>query len=134
MAWIGVDLDGTLAEYTGWDGPTKIGKPIPLMVQRVLSWLAAGKEVRIFTARVYPLGYIPQSYSPNWTPDSYETRIAKEAVESIRRWCLEHIGQYLPITCIKDYEMYELWDDRAVRVEKNTGYILAGTKWEEDHA
>ena len=49
--WIGVDLDGTLAEYHGWnDG--KIGEPIQLMVERVKRWLAEGKSVRIMTARV----------------------------------------------------------------------------------
>lgn len=26
--WIGVDLDGTLAEYTGWKGVEHIGEPI----------------------------------------------------------------------------------------------------------
>ena len=32
--WIGVDFDGTLATYNGWnDG--KLGEPIPLMVDRV---------------------------------------------------------------------------------------------------
>lgn len=43
--WIGVDLDGTLAEYHGWDDG-RIGAPIPKMVQRVKQWLAEGKEVR----------------------------------------------------------------------------------------
>jgi len=33
--WIGVDLDGTLAHYDGWKGPTHIGAPIHKMVQRV---------------------------------------------------------------------------------------------------
>ena len=48
--WIGVDLDGTLAEYHGWNG--SIGKPIAPMVDRVKRWLAEGVEVRIMTARV----------------------------------------------------------------------------------
>ncbi len=50
--WIGVDLDGTLAQYDGWKGPDNIGDPIPLMVGRVKEWLEAGHEVRVFTARV----------------------------------------------------------------------------------
>lgn len=49
-----MDLDGTLAEYHGWNGG--IGKPIPGMVRRVKAWLAEGLEVRIFTARVSPRG------------------------------------------------------------------------------
>src|SRR5690349_18780615 len=49
--WIGVDLDGTLAEYHGWKGVEHIGPPIPEMVARVKQWLAEGRDVRIFTAR-----------------------------------------------------------------------------------
>ena len=52
MVWIGVDLDGTLARYEQYEGPMSIGEPIPEMVDRVKAWLAAGREVRIFTARV----------------------------------------------------------------------------------
>lgn len=98
--WIGVDLDGTLAHYEGWTGGG-IGKPIPAMVERVKAWLAGGTEVRIFTARVaHPIA---------------GTHAAIEA------WCLEHIGEALPVTCQKDFSMIELWDDRAVRVVPNTG-------------
>lgn len=50
--WIAVDLDGTLAEYTTWQGVTHIGKPIPAMVDRIKMWLDEGIEVRIFTARM----------------------------------------------------------------------------------
>ena len=50
--WIGIDLDGTLAEYDGWKGVEHIGKPIPSMVERVKAWIIEGKDVRIFTARV----------------------------------------------------------------------------------
>ena len=32
-----------------------------------------------------------------------------------------YIGQELEVTHMKDYAMVELWDDRAVSVEKNTG-------------
>ena len=34
--WIGVDLDGTLAEYHGWNGGA-IGEPVPAMLARVVS-------------------------------------------------------------------------------------------------
>src|SRR5207344_2652938 len=50
--WIGVDLDGTLAYYDQWRGPEHIGEPVPAMLERVQRWLAEGKDVRIFTARV----------------------------------------------------------------------------------
>jgi hypothetical protein len=70
------------------------------MINRVKSWLAAGREVRIFTARCAG----PEDCKP-----------------AIEKFCLEYIGQVLPITNIKDFGLIELWDDRAVRVEENTG-------------
>jgi hypothetical protein len=107
--WIGVDLDGTLAKYAGWKGVDHIGEPIELMVNRVKGWLEAGKTVKIFTARV-------------WNDGSPERAVeAKQAEEHIRAWCLKHIGQELEVTNAKDYEMTELWDDRAVQVVSNTG-------------
>jgi hypothetical protein len=104
-----VDLDGTLAEYTEWQGPAHIGAPVEDMVTRVKEWLREGKLVKIFTARA--------SHD-----NSYESRsnaLVSEA--AIRTWCKEHIGVVLPITCVKDYAMVELWDDRAVQVVMNTG-------------
>lgn len=105
--WIGVDLDGTLAHYEGWKGVEHIGAPIPKMVERIKNWLADGVEVRIFTARI-------------WHPDptSVEAFDVKHFVE---QWCIEHLGQKLPVTCTKDFGMIELWDDRAVQVKINTG-------------
>jgi len=37
VQWIGVDLDGTLAEYNNWIDIEHIGKPIALMIERVKS-------------------------------------------------------------------------------------------------
>lgn len=107
--WIGVDLDGTLARYDGWKGAEHIGEPVPAMVERVCRWLETGQEVRIFTARVWSDG----------TPE--RSAEAKRAGEIVANWCFEHIGMVLPITCVKDFGMIELWDDRAVRVPANTG-------------
>jgi hypothetical protein len=103
--WIAVDLDGTLAYYDGWRGPEHIGEPIMPMVERVKAWLAEGIEVRIFTARV---------------SDEAGTR----AGFAIADWCEKHIGQVLPVTNVKDYGMVELWDDRAITVEQNTGRMI----------
>lgn len=107
--WIGVDLDGTLAVYDKFLGLHVIGHPIPLMVDRVKAWLKEGREVRIMTARVSQSIYRPR------TEDVFRTQIA------IEDWCELHIGQRLKVTCIKDFEMTELWDDRAVQVIPNTG-------------
>lgn len=106
---IGVDLDGTLARYEGWKGAAHIGAPIPRMLERVKGWLAEGKEVRIFTARVYHDGMSVRVH---------EASVARSAIAA---WCKEHIGLELRITNVKDYAMYELWDDRAVQVVPNTG-------------
>lgn len=129
--WIGVDLDGTLAEYDGWKGPSHIGKPIEPMVARVKEWLKEGKDVRIFTARVFPLGLIDKHevITPKFAItvfhehglQTHRVLTAYESVLAIRSWCAEHLNRILPITCIKDFSMYQLWDDRAVQVETNTG-------------
>jgi hypothetical protein len=103
--WIGVDLDGTLAHYEGWKGVTEIGAPIPAMVKRVRDWLDDGTEVRVFTARV----------STGRGQDPITARA------KIEEWCKTHIGVALPVTNIKDFNMVQLWDDRAVQVVPNTG-------------
>lgn len=108
--WIGVDLDGTLAVYHGWKGASHIGAPVPRMLERVKTWLAEGKDVRIFTARVYHGN------------SSVRVHEASVAYGAIKAWCKEHIGQEIPITNAKDYAMFELWDDRAVQVIPNTGF------------
>ena len=104
--WIGVDLDGTLAFYNGFVSPSHIGPPIPKMLERVKKWLEEGQEVRIFTARV---------------SDPEE---AKEAQLAIFKWCFKHLGRVLVVTCSKDYQMLELWDDRCVQVVPNTGEVV----------
>ena len=101
--WIGVDLDGTLAYSDGsWRGPHYIGAPIMPMVRRVREWLVSGIEVRIMTARVCDGD--PEGSRPY-----------------IENWCRKYLGQKLPVTNEKDYDMIELWDDRAVQVIPNTG-------------
>lgn len=50
----------------------------------------------------------------------------KGQVELIQAWCLEHIGTALRVTASKDFAMIQLWDDRAVAVEMNTGRVLGG--------
>lgn len=103
--WIAVDLDGTLAHYDGWKGADHIGAPIPAMLERVLAWLSDGRDVRIFTARVSD-------------PAGLEAIVA-----AIDAWCEKHVGQKMPVTNVKDFGMIELWDDRAVSVETNTGRL-----------
>jgi len=112
VGWIGVDLDGTLACRMVPYDPSKIGPPIFPMVLRVREWLADDKDVRIFTARVSGERERPT-----------EVKIARMA---IIKFCVEMFGKPLIITCTKNYDMIELWDDRAVAVQPDTG--LAG-RW-----
>lgn len=121
--WIAVDLDGTLAVYDGWKGAGHIGAPVPAMLERVKAWLAQGREVRIFTARVYfppePVGVDRKSAEmADHLIRKFDATLARESIEL---WCDEHLGQRLQITNTKDYGMIELWDDRCVQVEVNTG-------------
>lgn len=113
--WIGVDLDGTLAFDNGNPfQPGYIGPPVDLMVSRVKRWLAQGKDVRIVTARVSTDG----SNARNWEK--------QQSIHAIEAWCERFIGRKLPITNQKDYMMRELWDDRAVQVNRNTGFRADG--------
>lgn len=117
MAWIGVDLDCTLAIYDKWRGENHIGEPIPAMVERVKQWRAQGQEVRIFTARVAGHGMC-----------DITTGGTIDAITPIQEWCQKHLGEVLPITNVKDFGMMELYDDRCVQVEANTGRLLTNAK------
>lgn len=115
--WIGVDLDGTLAHYDQWRGIEHIGAPIAPMVERVKRWIAEGRAVKIFTARVDG-GEVAVAAGD-------QNGVAHRDIPAVRRhieaWCLQHLGAVLPVTNVKDYGMIELWDDRAVQVIANTG-------------
>jgi hypothetical protein len=98
-SWIGVDLDGTLAEYSKWKGLDHVGKPIPLMQKRVMQWLEAGHKVKILTARAS----------------------VEEGIPPVEKWLAENGFPPLEVTNQKDFHMIELWDDRAIQVVRNTG-------------
>lgn len=113
IGWIGVDLDGTLALTVS--NTREIGAPIAPMLARVHDWLDQGLEVRIVTARVGASGVTLR----DGTVDDQCNAERQRAL--IGAWCVEHIGQSLPITHGKDVMLIELWDDRAVQVERDTG-------------
>lgn len=67
-------------------------------------------QVRIFTARV--------SHADH-----------EQARFHIRKWLVKHFGDFgseMEITCVKAADVVEIWDDRAVQVEKNTGRRVDG--------
>lgn len=99
---IGVDLDGTLAEYHGWKGETHIGKPIVGMVEHILKAKAEGKKIFIFSARC---------------TDERNAQI-------IRDWMYENEIPFDGVTNVKMKEFVEIWDDRARQVPRNSGTFL----------
>ncbi len=100
--WYGVDLDGTLAVWNETSTLDRIGGPIPAMVDLVRRMVDNGIRVKIFTARAGDPAQIPK----------------------IRAWMSQNGLPDLEITNVKDYYMERLYDDRAIRVERNTGRIL----------
>jgi hypothetical protein len=102
QGWIGVDLDGTLAEYDARRGIEHIGRIVQPMLNRVRSWLNAGITVKIFTARA---------------TDATLTSLVKP-------WLRDHNLPDLEVTNCKDSQLLQIWDDRAIQVEINTGHIL----------
>lgn len=101
--WVGFDLDGTIArDEPGAAHGYGIGEPIPEMITLIKAYLAKGADVRIVTARAGD----------------------RTAIPFIQQYTVAHIGQALEITDKKDYQMWCLYDDRAVSVERNTGKIL----------
>ena len=102
--WIAVHFDHTLCRDDM--------SPIKPMVDRVKKWISAGFQVRIVTARVSPV----------------DPALPGDQVVLIERWCLEHIGQYLRIQYWKGPGMIEIWDDKNVAVERDTGRRLSASK------
>jgi phosphoribosylamine--glycine ligase len=100
-SWIGVDLDGTLAEYSEWSN--EIGEPVPKMVQRVKRWISEGKEVRVLTAR--------------GSVDGHGEAAKYVQLMKIYEWIEAFIGTPLEVTAKKDPKMVRLYDDRVVKVE-----------------
>ena len=135
--WIGVDLDSTLAKYDEGQYP-EIGEPIPKIVNAVKDLMSQGYRVKIVTARVHKwdqrrieLNYIKSLDCNRAVPieviANAESALRAEYeanVAAIDNWCQKHIGSVLPITSQKDFEMVELWDDRAVAIKPNEGSAL----------
>jgi hypothetical protein len=105
--YIAVDLDGTLAYYEKeYMRQGIIGPPIPKMMERVRKWIENGETVKIFTARAADFGNFPL----------------------VRKWLEDNGLSELEIINEKDHFMKELWDDRCIQVETNTGERINGGK------
>jgi hypothetical protein len=134
---MGVDLDGTTFVYDGWTKWCDFGPPIPAMVERIRAWSAAGVRVRAITARIgLPVRQDPYTKNPIYSLSRVNAckmtgeRFSDHDMHvAIMRHCGVHQVPIQGAQCYKDYNMIELWDDRAVQVVANTGLTLA-----EEHA
>lgn len=119
---IGVDLDGTLAFWDGWVKWSVIGRPIEPMADRVRQWIAEGHDVVIFTARMHEPTYPGAIHKCRTSGELWRT---SDMAQVIGEWTFKHVGRRLRATAVKEIDMAEFWDDRAVQVEPNTGRTLA---------
>lgn len=104
--WFGIDLDETLAFYSGPAGNTPIGPAILEIMVIAKRWLREGKDVRLFTARAGFANEVPK----------------------IEAWLLEHELQDMQITNVKSHGMVILLDDKAREIVGNTGIIIGGLR------
>ena len=111
-AWIGCDLDGTLAKYDSWKGWDHIGDPIPNMVTRIKNYMARGITVKIWTARASKV-----SLARNDLEFSQMEKV-------IQDWTEKHLGKRLEVVTEKDCWMIGAIDDSVMQVEPNTGNII----------
>lgn len=107
-SWVGFDLDRTMAKRVKGDDHKTIGEPIYRMIDLAKTYIAQGKKVKIFTARVA----------------SDEPEEVQFQVELINKFSREHFGKELEITCIKDRYCIRIFDDIARQVIPNTGHIV----------
>ena len=123
--WIGIDFDGTLAVYNGYISADHCGEPIRPMVELVREFLAQGEEVRIFTARIYPINMCVRPEVDNLPELGLFEALndAVTALKAIRAYCLTHFGVMLAVTNVKDPGMKVLYDERCRQVESHTGFV-----------
>jgi len=105
--WVGIDLDGTLAENVVPYKCGVIGKPIEPIVRVAKKLLEEGITIKILTARV----------SSN-NPDRAQN------FRAIQRWCKKHLGKEVDITAEKDYNMVYSIDDLTKQVIQDKGLFV----------
>ena len=134
QGWYGFDLDGTLAVYDGWHGIDHIGSPVVKTVRLMKRMCEDGLKVKILTARVSPRSDVetrPNPYlenhwcveSPSDMPWALNPKVWT-AREFVQDWCWRVLGFVPEITHEKDHLMLNLFDDRVVQVEPNSGWIV----------
>lgn len=118
MAWVGFDLDSTLALFE-WDkwlkDETHIGPPIPEMVEKLKAVWKSGVEPRIFTARVGAMYY----KHPKQTMED-----AVKQFNAVKRWCKKNFNKTMKVTAVKDYSCLFVVDDASLQVIPDSGRLL----------
>ncbi|WP_309385933.1 hypothetical protein [Cerasicoccus frondis] len=100
QSWLGVGLDGVLAERSEAGLAGEIGPVIPDMKARVKDWVKYKRiKVKVLTPRAYN----------------------EEGAAQVRAWLDANGLDYVECTHAKDLHMVEFWDDRAVQVISNMG-------------
>lgn len=102
-SWLGVGLDGVLAERTEAGIHGEIGPLIPDMKARVRDWVKYKRiKVKVLTPRCF----------------------TEEGAAEVRAWLDAHGLDYVECTHAKDLHMVEFWDDYAVQVISNLGVAV----------
>lgn len=113
MKTVCVDLDGTLAEYTGWRGPEHIGPPLVGAQQLIARLMDAGLRVIIHTCRANPID--PTTGCPR------DVEVFRLALSNW--WCDNGFPPGLELWTGVGKPVAEAYiDDRAIRVVSNRGY------------
>lgn len=118
-SWIGCDLDGTCAKYAEIVPIDVIGEPLWPMIERMRVWVQHNIDVRMMTARMPLPGQTMKCLVTGRHWSYAEMNVV------IGNWSERLVGKRLIGTCIKDFYMVELWDDRAIQMVPNTGRTLA---------
>jgi hypothetical protein len=107
--WVGVDLDGTLAEEVKVDEnyALTIGKPYPKVIAFVKDLIDSGVKVKIFTPRVSEM----------------EPRHAA-AEKAIRKWTKAQFGTPIPSTATRDYLCVTILSVKVKQLVPDTGMTL----------
>lgn len=99
---VGVDLDGTLAEYDGWKGFLHIGKPRSAVVDVVREEFARGSRIIIHTARVTTIS----------------NKIIPQVLEAVRLWLIENSIPFTEIWAGTGKPFCDFYlDDHAVNID-----------------
>jgi len=105
---IAVDLDGTLAAFTSWNGRHAIGDPLPGAINALNQLVADGHVVYIYTCRCSH--ELNESYTGGYT--------VEESARFVELWLTEHgVLPQVTVYTGRGKPMADLYlDDRAMTV------------------